>query len=83
VRRASIQPLLRDIRRAAHTGITGTNAVLASWAAGAGRRLTLAANLSDAACHFPLERGRGLWHEGPTPGETELGPWSVRWTLGD
>ena len=82
-RRASVVPLLRDIRRAAHTGIMGTNAVLASWDAGTGRRLTLAANLSDHACHFPLERGRVIWHEGPTPGTTELAPWSVRWTLGE
>ena len=52
-RRACIVPLLDDIHRAAHTGIMGANALLASWDAGAGRRLTLAANLSDAPCRLP------------------------------
>jgi hypothetical protein len=59
----------------------GANALLASWDVDAGKRLMLAANLSDSACHFPLERGRVIWHEGSPPGDTELAPWSVRWTL--
>jgi malto-oligosyltrehalose trehalohydrolase len=83
VRRTCIVPLLRDIRRAAHTGIMGTNALLASWNAGAGRRLTLAANLSASPCHVPLERGRVIWHEGPAPGAAELAAWTVRWTVAD
>ena len=59
------------------------NALLASWDAGPGRRLTLAANLSDEPRHFPAQRGRVIWHEGPAAGETEHAPWSVRWTLAD
>ncbi len=82
-RRACIVPLLDAIHRAAHTGIMGANALLASWDVDAARRLTLAANLSDAPCHFPLERGLVIWHEGSAPGDTELAPWSVRWTLAD
>ena len=82
-RRNAIVPLLPGIRRAAHTGIMGGNALLASWDAGQGRRLTLAANLSDEPRHFPAQRGRVIWHEGPAAGETEHAPWSVRWTLAD
>jgi malto-oligosyltrehalose trehalohydrolase len=82
-RRARIVPLLRDIRRAAHTGIMGPNAILASWDAGQGRRLTLAANLSDAPRPFPLDRGAVIWHEGPAPDKTGLPAWSVCWMLAD
>ena len=82
-RRNSIVPLLGGIRSAAHTAIMGPGAILATWDASTHRRLTLAANLSDSACHFPLERGRVIWHEGEAPGEADLPPWSVRWTLAD
>jgi malto-oligosyltrehalose trehalohydrolase len=81
VRRASVMPLIADIRSAGATHAICANAVFVSWSAGVGRRLRLCANLADAPCDFPLDRGRVIWHEGGAPGATELPPWTVRWTL--
>jgi hypothetical protein len=60
-RRAHIVPLLRDIHRAAHTGIMGPNAILASWAAGAGGGSAWPRTCPTKARAFPARpRPRGL-----------------------
>jgi malto-oligosyltrehalose trehalohydrolase len=80
-RRASIAPLIGEMRGAGASHVVAPNAVFVSWSAGSGRRLRLSANLSDEPHEFPLDRGRVIWHEGASPARSELPPWTVRWTL--
>ena len=83
VRRTEIRPRLREIARAGEYQIIGDGAVLVRWHCSHGATLTLAANLSNVAVHFPASAGRTLWHEGPAVGGDRFGPWTVRWSLAE
>ena len=80
-RRERIVPLLPQIRRAGTFQVIADDAVFVSWRCDDGRRLRLEANLGPRDVEFPYGSGRVVWHEGPAPNETTLGPWTVRWTL--
>jgi 1,4-alpha-glucan branching enzyme len=83
VRRARIVPLLAGIPRGATWQVVTDDAVWASWRCADGGRLRVSANLCGRVNEFPYDSGRVIWHEGPRPDETALGPWSVRWTLAE
>jgi maltooligosyltrehalose trehalohydrolase len=83
VRRERIVPLLPLIRRGGIFQVVDDEAVFVSWRCDDGRRLRLLANLRARETEFPYGSGRVIWHEGPAPVESTLGPWSVRWTLAE
>jgi malto-oligosyltrehalose trehalohydrolase len=83
VRRTRIAPLLPLMTRGGASQVIADDAVFVSWRCRDGRKLRLEANLSPREVEFPYGSARVLWHEGPPPAETTLGPWSVRWTLTD
>jgi maltooligosyltrehalose trehalohydrolase len=83
VRRERIAPLLPRIRRGGTYQVIDDEAVFVSWRCDDGRRLRLLANLRSRETEFPYGSGRVIWHEGPQPNESTLGPWSVRWTLAE
>ncbi len=82
-RRNAIVPILPLIAgNAGKYEVKGRNAVVVRWAIGDGRRLGLAANLSDAAVkNFPAPRGSLLWQQGSCGPEGELLPWAVTWWI--
>ena len=62
--------------------VLGKSAVSVCWRIEPAKVLVLAANLSNDA----VERrhhldGDMIWHEGPEPTESTMGPWSVNWFL--
>jgi len=83
VRRERIVPLMPLMRRGGTFQVIDDEAVFVSWRCDDGRRLRLLANLRARDTEFPYGSGRVLWHEGPPPSESTLGPWSVRWTLAE
>ncbi|HET9864569.1 MAG TPA: malto-oligosyltrehalose trehalohydrolase, partial [Steroidobacteraceae bacterium] len=80
VRRTRIVPLLPQLPRGGSSQVIADGAVFVSWRCRDGRKLRLEANLGPRAVEFPYGSARVIWHEGPAPAETTLGPWSVRWT---
>jgi len=83
VRRGRIVPIIDRVGAFAGSyRVLGKSAVLVCWRIEPARVLVLAANLSNA----PVQRWRHLdgdmlWHEGPEPTESTLGPWSVTWFI--
>ena len=84
-----IVPLLPEITHGGTAAECGPGAVLVRWEAGAGRVLTLAANLSAARVEFPRPSGQpassvAIWSEGDTDPALDppaLEAWAVRWSL--
>ena len=83
MRRASIGPLLRNIRAGGQYEVVGEGAVTVLWSLSDRRgTLLLAANLSDSSVSgFPASAGEVLWQEGPAGSDGRFGPWAVRWSI--
>jgi malto-oligosyltrehalose trehalohydrolase len=82
VRRAEIVPLVPRIGGDAGRFETiGRSGLTVEWRAADGRRLAVAANLSDEEIEAVLPQGREIWREGAKRDEGRLGPWQVVWTL--
>ncbi len=85
VRRERLVPLLAGIGGGAGSHeVVGTSGIVVRWDLGGGKTLAVAANLSaEPAAGFPEAAGEVLWAEGEAGADGRLGPWAVRWTLGD
>lgn len=83
VRKESIVPLLSRIGKYAGSyHVIGRGAVTVCWAVENGLVLVLTANLSDDPNDgFSRLDGEVIWHEGPEPVASTMGPWSVRWSI--
>ena len=83
VRRARVQPLLREI--GGHAGsfeVLGPGTICVHWQLNGGGGLALAANLSDNSFEgVPPADGQVIWREGPEEAGTLFRPWTVRWSL--
>lgn len=86
-RRDHVVPLLRSLAQACgHFDVLGAAALTVSWQLPEGVVLRLAANLCRSASPKFSPGGEVFWLEGTEvpaeDGQTSLGPWSVRWSLG-
>jgi hypothetical protein len=63
--------------------VLGVGAVVVRfWNSSGDRQLMLAANLSDNSTDgFPLADGQTVWQEGPEQFESQMRPWSIRWSF--
>lgn len=82
-RLARLAPLLHDLAaRCGSFRVLTAGAFEIAWHLQENATLNLAANLRPNATQgFTQPTGDTLWLEGTAPTETELGPWSIRWTL--
>jgi len=81
-RRKEIVPRLKNARGGSTFSVLGAGSVRIVWILGDGSHLVLKTNLSDTCVKTDLPaQQRCLWSEGMTS-DDELGPWSVRWSLG-
>jgi malto-oligosyltrehalose trehalohydrolase len=83
VRRDSIIPVLDKLGGFSGSyHVLGRGAVWVCWTIAPDKALVLAANLSDQIVdNFSNLDGDLLWHEGPDPTGTSMGPWTVRWLI--
>ncbi len=79
-RHEKIIPLL-PLPRGGTGEVIDDGAVRVTWHSSDRRRLRLAANLTASPVEFPADDAPVVWHEGPPPQGSTLGPWTVRWTL--
>jgi maltooligosyltrehalose trehalohydrolase len=79
VRKRTIAPLLKQIKRGGAGAVFGEGAVQVQWRIDFDGTLALSANLSETPVEFPPAPGRSLWSEGDCG--LVLGPWSVRWSV--